>query len=113
MSNFATQAAGVAAYRQRRTPKQSEAEVFAQANRAIAAANAGSELDHARAVADNRRLWTAVHASVADPSNALPQELRGQIAGVALVVIRECNNPAPDLAFVASINEQFAAGLWS
>ena len=101
-----------AAYRRRLTPKQMEAEVFARATRAIRAAEQAEPLARARAVADNRRLWDAVHAAVMDPTNALPAPLRGQIAGVALAVLRECDQPVPDLGFVAEMNELFAAGLW-
>jgi flagellar biosynthesis regulator FlaF len=106
-------APGAAAYRRRMTPKQLEAEVFVQATRAIRVAETGTVLDRARAVADNRRLWSAVHAAVIDPDNALPLDLRSQIAGVALAVVRECDGAEPDLRFVATINEEFAAGLWS
>ena len=104
--------AGAAAYRRRLTAKQMEAEVFARANRAIRAADLANPLAHARAVADNRRLWDAVHASVIDPGNALPAGLRAQIASVALAVLRECDAPTPDLGFVAEMNDQFAAALW-
>lgn len=105
-------AEGAAAYRRQLTPKQMEAEVFTRANRAIRAAETGSPLDRTRAVVDNRRLWETVHGVVLDPANALPPDLRGRIASVALSVVRECELPEPDLAFVAEINEQFAAGLW-
>jgi flagellar biosynthesis regulator FlaF len=105
-------AIGAAAYRRRLTAKQMEAEVFARATRAIRAAEAERPVARARALADNRRLWEAVHASVMDPTNALPQALRGQIAGVALAVLRECDAAEPDLGFVAEMNDQFAAGLW-
>ena len=69
-------------------------------------------MDRARAGADNRRLWNAVHGAVADPSNALPPALRARIAGVALAVVRECDAAEPDFGFVADLNEQVAAGLW-
>ncbi|WP_158292395.1 flagellar biosynthesis regulator FlaF [Paracraurococcus ruber] len=105
-------AAGAAAYRRRLTPKQMEAEVFARATRAIRAADAADPLSRARAVADNRRLWEAVRASVMDPTNTLPTPLRAQIAGVAIAVLRECDSAEPDLGFVAEMNEHFAAGLW-
>ncbi|WP_431270121.1 flagellar biosynthesis regulator FlaF [Dankookia sp. P2] len=105
-------AAGAAAYRRRMTTKQMEAEVFARATRAIRAAEQAEPLARARAVADNRRLWDAVHAAVMDPTNALPPALRGQIAGVALAVLRECDQATPDLGFVAEMNDLFAAGLW-
>ena len=101
-----------AAYRRRMAPKQTEAEVFARATRAIRRAEAGTAMDRIRAGADNRRLWSAVHGAVADPSNALPPTLRARIAGVALAVVRECDAAEPDLGFVAEVNEQFAAGLW-
>ena len=104
--------AGAAAYRRRMTAKQMEAEVFARATRAIRAAQHSEPIAKARAVADNRRLWDAVHASVMDPTNALPPALRGQIAGVALAVLRECDQSSPDLGFVAEMNDLFAAGLW-
>lgn len=105
-------AQGAAAYRRRLTPKQMEAEVFARATRAIRSAEAGTQLDRARAIADNRRLWNAVYGAVVDPANALPTALRAQIASVALTVIRECDAAEPDLGFVAGINEIFAGGLW-
>jgi flagellar biosynthesis regulator FlaF len=105
-------AQGAAAYRRRLTPKQMEAEVFARATRAIHAAGEGEPLARARALADNRRLWDTVHASVLDPANALPVDLRARIAGVAMAVSRECEAETPDLGFVAEMNDQFAAGLW-
>jgi len=101
-----------AAYRRQLTPKQMAAEVFALATRAISAAEAGSALDRARAVADNRRLWDAVHTSVGDPANALPQPLRAGLAQLALTVLRECDAAEPDLGFIAEVNEHTAAGLW-
>jgi flagellar biosynthesis regulator FlaF len=105
-------ARGAAAYRRRMTPKQMEAEVFARATRTIRDAEAGSAIDRARACADNRRLWNAVYGAVSDPANALAPALRARIANVALAVLRECDAPEPDLAFIAEINEQTAGGLW-
>ena len=105
-------ARGAAAYRRNLTPKQMEAEVFARATRAIRAAETGTEIDRARACADNRRLWNAVYGAVSDPGNALAPTLRARIAGLALAVLRECGASEPDLAFIAEINEQTAAGLW-
>jgi flagellar biosynthesis regulator FlaF len=105
---------GAAAYRRRISAKQMEAEVFARATRSIREAEAArSPLALARAVADNRRLWDAVLVCVLDPANALPKGLRAQLAGLARAVLRECDGEAPDLAFVAEMNEQIAAGLWA
>ncbi len=112
MTQDSPAALGAAAYRRRLTAKQMEAEVFTRATRAIRAAEAADPLTRVRAIADNRRLWDAVHTAVIDPANALPAPLRAQIAGVALAVLRECDAPTPDLGFVAEMNDQFAAGLW-
>lgn len=105
---------GTAAYRRRISAKHMEAEVFSRATRSIREAeHAPSSLAQARAVADNRRLWDAVLICVLDPDNALPRGLRAQLAGLARAVLRECDGEAPDLAFVAEMNEQIAAGLWA
>lgn len=112
MPHAETRQQGAAAYRRSLTPKQMEAEVFARATRAIRAAETGGPLAHARAVADNRRLWEAVHDVVMDPTNALAPDLRARIASIALAVIRECEVEAPDLGFIAETNEHFAAALW-
>jgi flagellar biosynthesis regulator FlaF len=105
-------ARGAAAYRRRLSTKQMEAEVFARANRSIRESAMGGPLAHARAVADNRRLWDAVQAAVLDPTNSLPVDLRAQIAGVAMAVVRECAAEQPDLTFIAEMNDHFAAALW-
>jgi flagellar biosynthesis regulator FlaF len=105
---------GAAAYRRRISAKHMEAEVFSRATRSIREAEAApSSLALARAVADNRRLWDAVLVCVLDPANALPRGLRAQLAGLARAVLRECDGEAPDLAFVAEMNDQIAAGLWA
>lgn len=103
---------GAAAYRRTLTPKQMEAEVFTRANRVLRGAEDAGPLALARAIADNRRLWDAVHDVVVDPQNALPPALRASIASIALAVLRECDSERPDLGFIAEINESFAAGLW-
>ena len=103
---------GAAAYRRRLSSKQMEAEVFARATRSIRELEAGNPLARARAAADNRRLWDAVHGAVVDATNGLPIELRAQIAGVALAVMRECAQAEPDFPFIAEVNEHTAAGLW-
>ena len=103
---------GAAAYRRRLSTRQMEAEVFARANRAIRESRDAGPLAHARAVADNRRLWDAVQLAVIDSSNGLPTELRASIAGVAMAVLRECGAERPDLEFIAEMNDHFAAALW-
>lgn len=113
--SFASNAAAAAgSYRRQLTPKQMEAEVYGRATRALREA-----LDHespvilARALADNRRLWDAVLASVVDPANRLPVPLRAQIASLARSVLRECDAEVPDTDHIIGINEQIAAALWA
>jgi flagellar biosynthesis regulator FlaF len=103
-----------AAYRQRRTPRQMEAEVFVRANRSIREALAEqSQTAIARARADNRRLWDVVLGLVMDPANQLPAPLRSQVASLAHAVLRECESEAADLQFIAEMNDAIAGGLWS
>jgi flagellar biosynthesis regulator FlaF len=102
---------GAAAYRQRRTPRQGEAAVFAEASRRLRAG--GSGMERTRALADNRRLWVMVLDLVSEPANELPLTLRGQIASLAHAVLRECDAAEPDVGFVLEMNEQIAGGLWS
>jgi flagellar biosynthesis regulator FlaF len=103
-----------AAYGQRRTPRQMEAEVFVRANRSIREALSGQDATAvARAKADNRRLWDVVLSLVIDPANQLPAPLRSQVASLAHAVLRECDNDPPDLTFISEMNEAVAGGLWS
>ena len=103
-----------AAYRQRRTPRQMEAEVFVRANRSIREALAEqSPTALARARADNRRLWDVVLGLVMDPANQLPAPLRSQVASLAHTVLRECEKEAADLQFISEMNDAIAGGLWN
>ena len=102
-----------AAYRHRRTPRQGEAAVFAEASRRLRAGSEDVPLGRVRAVADNRRLWVMVLDLVSETENQLPLALRGQIASLAHAVLRECDAGEPDVDFLIEMNEQIAAGLWS
>ncbi len=94
-----------------RNLRDQEADIFRRATAAMRLAQTGSELDQARAVADNRLLWNTVLITLKDPENALPAELRGSIISIGMVVERELNASKPDLSFVIGINEQITAGL--
>ena len=110
----ATRPDAAAAYRQRRTPRQMEAEVFVRANRSIREALAErTETAIARARADNRRLWDVVLSLVMDPANQLPAPLRSQVASLAHAVLRECESDITDLQFISEMNDAVAGGLWS
>ena len=60
-----------------RTPRSVEYEVFARVTGSLK--RAGSPVEQATAIADNRRLWSLLAADVADPGNGLPAQLRGRI----------------------------------
>lgn len=70
-----------------RGPRSTEYEAFARVTRALSrATQGGTGIDHASigretvsALHENRRLWTLLAASVADPENALPNDLRARL----------------------------------
>lgn len=65
-----------------RTPRGTEYDVFARiTHQLITAARGGASAFPAlaKAVHDNRRLWTTLAADVADDANQLPEELRANI----------------------------------
>ena len=92
-----------------RSPRAQEAEVFQITNAGLRAAD--SPAARARALADNRRLWTTVNDLMRDPANALPMELRAAIFSVGLAVQREMEQAEPNLQFLIAINENMGAGL--
>lgn len=95
----------------RRSVREQEADTFLYAIGALRAAKRAGAMQRVQAIADNRRLWLAVHDLVSDPANALPAELRASIISIGLAVRREMERCNPDLDFLISINEHFAAGL--
>ncbi len=92
-----------------RSPRAQEAEVFQITNAGLRAAT--STTARARALADNRRLWTTVNDLMRDPANALPTELRAAIFSVGLAVQREMEQSEPNVQFLIAINENMGAGL--
>lgn len=94
-----------------RSQREQEADVFRRATGALKAAREGHALQRVRALADNRRLWMAVHDLMRDPESNLPLELRASIISVGLTVQREMDRDAPDFSFLIDVNENVAAGL--
>lgn len=94
-----------------RSPREQEADIFRRATGALKAARDAGPIQRVRALADNRRLWSAVGDLMRDPSNALPLPLRASIISVGLAVEREMDREEPDFAFLIDINEQITAGL--
>lgn len=94
-----------------RNLRHQEADVFRRATAALRKAQTSDEIDRVRALADNTQLWTTVVILVRDPSNALPEALRGSVVSIGKAVQREMSTKKPDLAFLIGINEQMTAGL--
>ena len=97
--------------RQAMDPREQEADVFRRVTGALKAALEQEGIARARAVADNRRLWIALDASLRHPANQLPQETKLTMLQVGRAVLREMENSTPDLPFLIEINEQMASGL--
>lgn len=99
------------ATRQAMNPREQEADVFRRVTGALKAGLEHDGIARARAIADNRRLWIALEASVRHPANQLPQQTKLAILGLGRAVLKEMENTKPDLAFLIEMNEQLAAGL--
>ena len=97
--------------RQAMDPREQEADVFRRVTGALKAALEQEGIARARAVADNRRLWIALDASLRHPANQLPQQTKLTMLQVGRAVLREMENTTPDLPFLIEINEQMASGL--
>ena len=97
--------------RQAMDPREQEADVFRRVTGALKAAMEKDGVLRARAIADNRRLWIALDASLRHPANQLPQDTKVTMIQVGRTVMREMENAAPDLAFLIEINEQLTSGL--
>jgi flagellar protein FlaF len=97
--------------RQAMDPREQEADVIRRVTGALKAALETEGIARARAIADNRRLWIALDASLRHPANQLPNETKLSILQVGRVVMREMESAAPDLGFLIEVNEQLASGL--
>ncbi len=94
-----------------RSPREQEADVFRRVTGALRAAQNGTPLNQAKALADNTRLWMMVGDLLRDPDNALPAPLRASIVSVGRALQREMREPSPDFAFLIAVNEDITAGL--
>jgi len=94
-----------------RNYRAQEADMFLRINGALRVFRNENTASRARALADNRRLWTAVIASVQDPDNMLPVDLRATIVSLGLYVQRESDAENPDIDFLIAVNENIATGL--
>jgi flagellar protein FlaF len=97
--------------RQAMDPREQEADVFRRVTGALKASLGHEGIARARAIADNRRLWIALDASLRHPANQLPQETKLTMLQIGRTVMREMESPIPDIDFLIEINEQLASGL--
>ena len=94
-----------------RSTREQEADVFRGVIARLQSARQTGQADRVRALADNRRLWTAVADSVRDPENGLPPETRAGILSIGLTVQREMDAPDPSFDFLIAVNKHIAEGL--
>jgi flagellar biosynthesis regulator FlaF len=95
----------------KRSARQEEADVFRLINARLQAARRGEAIARVRALADNRRLWTAVSDLVRDARNPLPPETRHGLVSIGLAVQRAMDADEPDFDFLIRINKDIAEGL--
>jgi flagellar biosynthesis activator protein FlaF len=108
-ANLASRAYAAAAVN--RTVREQEADVFRQVIARLQAARQSNPIARVRALADNRRLWTAVSDLVRDAGNPLPPETRAGLISIGYSVQREMDAEEPNFDFLISINKQIAEGL--
>lgn len=97
--------------RQAMAPREQEADVFRRVTGALKVALEQEGIVRARAIADNRRLWIALEASIRHPANQLPQQTKVTMLNVGRAVLREMESTQPDLGFLIEVNEQVTEGL--
>ncbi len=94
-----------------RSPREQEAELFRTISSRLRNARDGGEVDRARALADNARLWIAASGFLQDPANQLPAETRAGIVSISHAVGRAMASGEPDFDFLISVNDTMASGL--
>jgi flagellar protein FlaF len=98
-------------------PMRAEALVFAKVTRRLEAVMADPGASFAARAAvlhDNRRLWLAAAAAIADDQNALPTALRAQILSLAGFVERHTRavlRGKGEWTILSEINRRVAGGL--
>jgi flagellar protein FlaF len=94
------------------SPRDIEIRAFAHVNTLLA--NAAPGPARIAALHTNHKLWSILLADIASPGNALPRELKGRLASLAIWAQRESmrlmNADAP-LDALMSVNRDMADGL--
>lgn len=110
-SAYAAAARAYQAASESRSAREQEADLFRQAISALRSSRTSTPMARARAVADNKRLWSLVNILMRDETNQLPLALRAQIVSLSIAVQRELDQDEPDFDFIININEHIAEGL--
>lgn len=95
-----------------RTPRATEYDLLARTTGALLRARGFAAL--AKALHDNRRLWTALSADVVEPTNGLPAELRARLFYLAEFTAhhtRRVLSGEGDVAVLIDINTAVMRGL--
>ena len=103
------------------TPRAAEAAVLMKAAgklQPFSRPDVGSSPALNEALVFNQRVWTVIAAAVADPANALPDEIKGNVTNIAVFVFRTIVDAmieptARKLDTLVSLNQTIAAGLQS
>lgn len=75
-----------------KSPREVEYELFARVTRALQASIGPAKPQGGiQAIVDNNHLWTELAADLASPGNELPDDLKGQLLGLAMFSIRHGN----------------------
>jgi flagellar biosynthesis regulator FlaF len=111
MSNVNLAARAYATASVNRTTRQQEADIFRLVVARLQVARQSGPIARVRALADNRRLWTAVSDLVRDDRNPLPPETRVGLLSISRCVHREMDADEPNFDFLITINRNIAEGL--
>jgi len=99
------------------TDRGTEYDIIARVTRNLATASQHSETDFAslaRALQDNRELWTVMAVDLVDPENALPPSLKAQLLSLAHFTEQHIDKVlfnSADTAILIEINKSVMRGL--
>ena len=94
------------------TPREIEIRAFAQVNALLASATGVPQ--RVAALHTNHKLWSVLLIDLSSPGNALPRELKGRLASLAIWVQRESvrlMDTTDPLDALIGINRDMAEGL--
>lgn len=102
---------------QAESPREIEYRVFGQVTAALVKAREAGRMELgvlARAIQDNRRLWTLLASDCAQPGNAMPDQARARIISLAIFVenhSRSVLREGADIDVLIDLNRTMMEGL--